>query len=328
MLRQTGARRIKKSDVYAPALRGVALHEFARIGAHKSAVARLVEPCVFRRIAHGGGVQLRPDNMSGFIGGNYPDRSCAAIGIYYRFAPRKLRSGDRLAVEELRLDGVHLAEGARRYTEPLPADDILDIPSAVNDLFLFAQNERSPAVVHVEHDGFYIRICGGKRLRERLLRGEHRRCRHKHDHYFARGKAAPHQHMAQKPVPGALVVCRQPEIREHFPHGNDYFVGGFILQKAFVGGEYPVRGCLINTGYHTACAVEPERRLHLSAVIVRVFHADDRADTAKPADLFYHRRLLECKLLAVFEVRKLAAAAFARVRAVVFDHFAFFCDAA
>ena len=67
---------------------------------------------------------------------------------------------------------------------------------------------------------------------------------------------------------------------------------------------------LINARDDLSAAVGVERRLHLVAVVIRVFHTDYRLHPAKAFKELFHLVLLEAKLLGIAEILKLTAPAF------------------
>lgn len=157
-----------------------------------------------------------------------------------------------------------------------------------------------------------------QRAQEVVLRGEDRRAGHEHDHDLAGLEAALDEHMAQKAAPCHLVVRRHFEIDEQLSNVDDDAVGGFVLRHAAVHRDDVVRAALVDAGDDAPGARCAERCLHLVAVVVRIFHADDRFHMAEAPEKPDAQAVFPRELLLVAEVLKLAAAAFLTVRAAVF----------
>ena len=154
-----------------------------------------------------------------------------------------------------------------------------------------------------------------KRAQEVVARGENRRAGHERDHDLVRRKAALYEHVPQKAAAGHLVIRCHFEVREQLADVHDDLIRGFVLGHAAVHGDDVVRAALVDAGDDAARARRAERGLHLVAVVVRVFHADDRLHMRELPEQFYAEAVFPFELFRVGQILKLAAAALFAVRA-------------
>lgn len=121
--------------------------------------------------------------------------------------------------------------------------------------------------------------------------------------------------MPQKAAAGHLVVRRHFEVGEQAADVDDDFIRGPVLGHAAVHGDDVVRAALVNARDDAARARGAERGLHLVAVVVRVFHAEDRLHMREAPEQLHAEAVFPFELFRVSQVLQLAAAALSAVRA-------------
>ena len=121
--------------------------------------------------------------------------------------------------------------------------------------------------------------------------------------------------MAQLSGSAALVESLNLEAAKHIADIDDDTVGYLILYHAFIHRYYAVAPGLVYAGYDMALPVETESGAHLIAVVRRLVHADDIVHMAELAQKAHELPLLMQQLLGVWEILKLAATAFTKIRA-------------
>ena len=224
----------------------------------------------------------------------------------------------RLAVQHLGLDGIDLIEALRRNAEAAAAENVLDIPLAVEYGLFLTEHKIGVEVVDILHDG---RDCGElfpDSAHEVVFGGEYGRACYEHQHDLVCLKAAAYQHVAQKALVRVLVVGRQLEGRQQLSHADNDAVGSFVLDHAAVDARHVVGARLIDARDDLSAAVGVECRLHLVAVVKGRFHADDRLHAAEALEKPFGLSLLETQLFGVGGVQLTAAAFFVNGTAVRF----------
>lgn len=121
--------------------------------------------------------------------------------------------------------------------------------------------------------------------------------------------------MPQKAAAGHLVVRRHFEVGEQAADVDDDFIRGPVLGHAAVHGDDVVRAALVNARNDAARARGAERGLHLVAVVVRVFHAEDRLHMREAPEQLHAEAVFPFELFRVSQVLQLASAALSAVRA-------------
>ena len=309
------ARRVHQEHVAVLAVLRHIHHKFARVGADEADVFHVVQLGVRDGVAHGVPVYLDAEHLPGGFGDDHANRADAAVRVDDRLAAGEACKFHCLAVENLGLHRVDLVEGLRRNAEFQPAEHVRDEAGAEKRLFVRAEQHRGEAVVHVLHDGRDLRVQLQKRAQEVAARGENRRAGHEHDHDLVGRKAALDEHVPQKAAAGHLVVGRHFEVCEQLADVCDDLIRGLVLGHAAVHGDDVVRAALVDAGDDAARARRAERGLHLVAVVVRAFHADDRLHMRELPEQLYAEAVFPFELFRIGQVLKLAAAALFAVRA-------------
>lgn len=304
-----GARGIEDDDVGVFTGPGHALQEVARVGRVEADVVRAVCLRVADRVAHGVAVIFHADYARGVPAGEDADRAGAAVGVHDGLFAGQPGVVERRAVEHLRLHGVDLIKRARRDAEREVPELLADIARPIEHLAVGPEHKARLPGVDVLHDGRDVRVPLQQRAHEVALAGQHAVRRHEHDEDLPAAPAAPHEHVPQRAAAGFLVIGTDLEALEQAADRDNDLVCDRVLDHAVADRHDPVRGRLVHARDDLPLPIDAESGLHLVAVVVGIFHADDLLHVAEAAEQADGRRLFEMQLLVIRQVLQLAAAA-------------------
>ena len=116
--------------------------------------------------------------------------------------------------------------------------------------------------------------------------------------------------MAKQAIAGVFVINLDLEGAKEFSDRADNGVRLLVLQQTAIHRDNLVGSLPVHAGNGVASAVHPEYRMNLVPVIFRLLHADHPLQLSIRLQQFADLVLFPCKLLLIFHMQKLAAAAF------------------
>lgn len=143
-----------------------------------------------------------------------------------------------------------------------------------------------------------------------VLGWKYRRCRDEHDHDLSGRKSAPDQHMTQKPILCIFIVRFDFKRFQKSSDRDDDLICFLILDHAGVHRNNLVCAFLVNTGNRIASAVTVKHSMHFIAVMIRIFHSDDRMYFSKRIQKDPHTFLFVLQLFCIRHSLKFTSAAF------------------
>ena len=98
---------------------------------------------------------------------------------------------------------------------------------------------------------------------------------YQHHHDLPCGKTSSHKHMAEKSVPGILVISLDLKGFQHSPNGTDNLLTLFVLDHTVIHRNNPVALLLINSGNNIALSVTSKSCMNFVSIIIRILHTND-----------------------------------------------------
>ena len=158
-------------------------------------------------------------------------------------------------------------------------------------MFFVPQYHTGASAVDILDNRSNFRVLFTKRLDEIVLRREYRGCCHQNDQNLAGCEAAANQYMTQQTVSGVLIKNTDLERTKHTPDRHDDLVCFLILNQTGIHRKNPMCPLFVNARNRIVFPIQSKYRMNFIAVMIRLFHSNDRTNRTDTAQQFFHALL-------------------------------------